>query len=886
MREVNVQAVIDRQRLQSPHFVLLALCTFVMFIDAFDIFMVGQIAPAIAKGMGEPPARLTIVFLVQQIGLAVGAFTISPLSDRWGRKPLLIGCTLAFGALTLVSLAATSLLMLAILRGFAGLFLAAVIPNASALLTEFAPPRHRASFVTFSFVGYVAGSGAAALVTLFLLGQYGWRSCFVIGGVMPFLFALLFWRFGEESVQFRARRDAGDASIGRTLARFEPGLADGDTRFVVPAAGPRAKGGIGDVFGGGRAGMTLLLWFSYFVGLGTISLLASWAATFFNVLAGVPLTTYAAASLFFLSGSLVGTLGTGLIMDRLGPSRALVGLSIGAAIALALLGSAPFGFALVAVRVRDAGGVHDRGAGRAECSVRAGLSGRDAIDRHRLGVRHGPRRRDPGPLAGRRGGRLAPADRPGLSGHRDAPAAGGGGLAVPGAPAANEQRMTARRRIDVSELIEQQRWGPFGARLLVLSCLVTFVDGFDMQGIAYLAPYIAKDFGLSTREIGTLFTAGIAGAMLGGPLCGYLGDRLGRRPTIVAATLLSGLLTAALVLAHDFHTFLVLRFLGGMAIGGVLPVAWALNIDFAPARSRSTVIVLVMIGYFLGSTVSGPLTVALAPTHGWRGAVPDRRQRDDALGGRAADLAARIRAPSRPHRAQPASPGGDAGGTRPQAELSVDDEYYIADEARDDARPFRMAQLFEGDLAVVTPLLWLAYIASSLAIYFGATWGPILFETIGFTRTAAAYIATTTSVGGAVLGLILGRLIDRLGPKSMTVMPFVAAPLLVLLGVTVLAPIATAAVAIAANALMGGTHSGMHSIAGRFYPSDRRANGGGWATSVAKIGSVAAPWLGGILLSSGMPVRRSFLFLAACPIVLGISILIVAATLRRRPVPA
>ena len=215
---IDLQEVIDRQRVGKPHLVLLALCTMIMFIDSFDIFMVGQIAPAIAQDMGEAPARLTIVFLVQQIGLAVGAFLISPLSDRWGRKPLLIGCSIAFGVVTLISLAATSLVMLAALRGLAGLFLAAVTPNVAALLTEFAPPRQRAAFVTYSFVGYVAGTGAAALITIFLLGEYGWRSCLLIGGVMPLVFALLFALFGEESLQFRARRDPEDPSIARMLA--------------------------------------------------------------------------------------------------------------------------------------------------------------------------------------------------------------------------------------------------------------------------------------------------------------------------------------------------------------------------------------------------------------------------------------------------------------------------------------------------------------------------------------------------------------------------------------------------------------------------------------------------------------------------------------------
>jgi AAHS family 4-hydroxybenzoate transporter-like MFS transporter len=441
----------------------------------------------------------------------------------------------------------------------------------------------------------------------------------------------------------------------------------------------------------------------------------------------------------------------------------------------------------------------------------------------------------------------------------------------------------ADRRIDVAEMIEQQRFGRFGARLIALSCLVTFVDGFDMQSISFLAPYIAKEFALDTRAIGTLFTAGILGAMVGGPIGGHLGDRWGRRPTIILATLLSGLLTAALAFVHRFDLLLLVRFLAGIAIGSVLPVCWALNIDYAPARRRSTVIVIVMLGYFGGSTVAGPLTVWLAPDHGWRALW--------LLGGGATILSAGALLLWLPESARhlvrrgndPARLATTIAALAPQAEISADDTFFIGDEAQGKARPFRPRQLFEGDLAIVTPFLWLAYVASSLAIYFSATWGPILYETIGFTRTQAALIATSVGVVSALLGLVIGRLIDRVGPTSLAAMPLLAVPLLIVLGAAAIAPMAIAALAISANALMSGAHSGMHSVAGRFYPSDRRANGGGWATSVAKIGSVAAPWVGGILLSSGMPVRQSFLFLAICPVVLGVSMIVVAVTLRRRP---
>jgi AAHS family 4-hydroxybenzoate transporter-like MFS transporter len=74
--------------------------------------------------------------------------------------------------------------------------------------------------------------------------------------------------------------------------------------------------------------------------------------------------------------------------------------------------------------------------------------------------------------------------------------------------------------------------------------------------------------------------------------------------------------------------------------------------------------------------------------------------------------------------------------------------------------------------------------------------------------------------------------------------------------------------------LIGG-HFGLHSIAGIFYPSTFRGNGTGWATSVAKVGSIAGPYIAGLILATSLPVRNIFAVLAICPAVFVVCILII-----------
>lgn len=346
----DAQQVIDRQTSVRPHLPLLILMTLIMLIDGYDVFMLGKIAPAMAAEFGEPLTALTIVFVLQQVGLAIGSFLVGPLSDRYGRKIVLLVCVVAFGILTLAPIWATSLFEVAVMRCIAGLFLAGVIPNAAAMLTEFAPPHRRASFVSIAFTGYTAGGAGGALVAIWLLDSHGWESAFLIGGIIPLVLAPIFAFATNESLEFTIRRNPRDPAIKRALLKLDPTLdltgvsefrfGGGKTEGRLPKPGDALS-----VFRDGRAPMTAMLWATFFMGLGIISLLGAWMATFFYQLADVPLSRWAAYSLLSFVGGLVGTSTVGFLMDRYGRTRVLVTLFLVDAVALAAIGLLPFGSA-------------------------------------------------------------------------------------------------------------------------------------------------------------------------------------------------------------------------------------------------------------------------------------------------------------------------------------------------------------------------------------------------------------------------------------------------------------------------------------------------------------------------------------------------------------
>lgn len=420
--------------------------------------------------------------------------------------------------------------------------------------------------------------------------------------------------------------------------------------------------------------------------------------------------------------------------------------------------------------------------------------------------------------------------------------------------------------VDVSAIIERQRLSPFLVGLVVISWIITFFDGYDMNVIGFAAPYFAKELDLTRVMLGNVFSIGTFGLLVGGFLFGWLGDAIGRRPSIILTTLLFGLFTLLMALATTYASLLALRFCVGVAAGGMLPLAWALNLEYAPRRYRATVVTLIMIGYSLGVALGGPISNWLAPQYGWQAIfvfggvlsilsgcalflmLPESI-RYLASHGRGAEVIARTLAR-----------------VAPDVRVAPNARFIVADE-EGHSKSFRPAQLFVGDLALITPLLWIAYIFSSMTAFFLASWTPLVFEALHFTRTDAAWAGTLVSGAGVIGGLTLMRFTDTKGAIAITVMPLAAIPLLIATGFGDFGHAGTfVAIALIGLTLFGG-HYGMHTLAGLYYPSAYRANGTGWATSVAKIGSIAGPWIGGVILSGSLPVRNIFAILALCPAV-------------------
>src|SRR5258708_11941018 len=154
-------------------------------------------------------------------------------------------------------------------------------------------------------------------------------------------------------------------------------------------------------------------------------------------------------------------------------------------------------------------------------------------------------------------------------------------------------------------------------RILAICFATAMVDGFDTLILSFIAPLVGKQFGLSPVEIGKLFSAGFIGAVMGGLSVRPLADWFRRRTMLLLSLVLAVVFTFLCSKAESPQALLVLRFLGGLGLGGAIPTIIALTAEGMPANLRTPAVTWMVLGIPLGAVLGGPI-VAATFSYGWQ----------------------------------------------------------------------------------------------------------------------------------------------------------------------------------------------------------------------------------------------------------------------------
>jgi AAHS family 4-hydroxybenzoate transporter-like MFS transporter len=332
----ELQDVIDRHPVGRLQRRVLLLCLGVLVLDGIDVAVVSFIAPSLISDWGISKAQLGPVVTSGLFGLAIGSLVAGPLADRFGRRKIIISSLVFFGLMSVATALAGDVLEFSILRVLTGLGLGAAMPNATTLVSEFAPSRRRSAMMAITYCGMTLGSALAGYLTSVIVRVASWHWVLVVGGVLPLVYAIVVVFALPESPKYLARHPRRRGELVVLMNRIVPEPIPTDARFILdePPAGSKAPfvALLGPRF---RLG-TVTIWIGFIAAFFIVYLMNSWLPILMTDV-GFALTTAATIGLLLQVGGTIGNIGIGWLMDRFGLHRIVaIGMSCAAALLVSI----------------------------------------------------------------------------------------------------------------------------------------------------------------------------------------------------------------------------------------------------------------------------------------------------------------------------------------------------------------------------------------------------------------------------------------------------------------------------------------------------------------------------------------------------------------------
>jgi MFS family permease len=174
------------------------------------------------------------------------------------------------------------------------------------------------------------------------------------------------------------------------------------------------------------------------------------------------------------------------------------------------------------------------------------------------------------------------------------------------------------RNSNAARLVSEQPLGGIHYRIVALCFAAWIFDFYDLILYSFLLVPIARDLHLSNTESSLALGLSLAMTAVGGVLFGFIGDRFGRRPTIIASVLIYGLGTTLCAASHSLFQLLIYRSFTGLGIGGEWGAGQSLIAESVPPESRARYAAYVQVGAPLGLMMAAYLGGFVEPIIGWR----------------------------------------------------------------------------------------------------------------------------------------------------------------------------------------------------------------------------------------------------------------------------
>ena len=410
--------------------------------------------------------------------------------------------------------------------------------------------------------------------------------------------------------------------------------------------------------------------------------------------------------------------------------------------------------------------------------------------------------------------------------------------------------------------------------IVVLLCGLTILaEGYDVgiMGAVLLALKDDPQWRLSPIELGWLSSAALIGMLFGAMIIGTLADRLSRKVLLIACFLTFSIANIGCAVAPSPLIFALCRAIGGLGMGGLIPTAAALTIEYSRRDVRSRNYGIMYSGYSLGICLVAAISIPVLADGGswrtlfWIGALPLVitpilvLYLPDSYSGlvsaghhvKAEVLAARL--------------GVDAAARRELAALVPHKKARAS---------IGIWALFSRRYLRATICFWLSLALGLLLVYGMGSWLPTLMRAQGYALGSSLTSLAIFSVASAVGGILAGTLADKVGERQVIAGSFLVASL-ASIGLNISGSLTWnyALVALAGY----GTVSTTLVLTGyttAWYPPQIRATAIGWALGFGRLGAISGPILSGyLLMATGGSVSGSLMAYGALAIVAALLVL-------------
>lgn len=409
------------------------------------------------------------------------------------------------------------------------------------------------------------------------------------------------------------------------------------------------------------------------------------------------------------------------------------------------------------------------------------------------------------------------------------------------------------------------------SKVLLICWMSILFEGYDVGVMGAVLPTLAeyKQWDLSPLELGALSSYALVGMFFGAFIIGTLSELYGRRRMLLACVSLFSLTMLGAAFAPTPWIFGLMRFIGGIGLGGVIPVAAALTIEYSPAEKRSFNYGIMYSGYSLGILSAALVAMWLLEQFGWRSVI--------AFGAIPLLLIwpmARILPESLEYLSHK---GLHSQANKLADKLDIHYQPSIEQQQKSQSIKEIIAVVFAKKHLRATACFWIALFCGMLLVYGLNTWLPSIMRKEGYNLGSSLTFLIVFSLASAIGGLFLGKIADKYGVRNSVAFFF----LLGAIGVGCLIfkqniymnyiLVAFAGIGSISAALI------LTGYIANYYPSNARASATGWALSFSRIGAMTGPMFGAYIASLGIATSWNFIAFAVVAVIAATAVIMLPA---------